>query len=157
MMKFLITEILQSHIVSFFLGLIFSAFKDAEPARYCRDECYSYSIFSAQISVTLFRASERWKGEAEQMYCRVSQWLRPGFRLVIGVINNLQVITTINYYIIAALHNVKSLHANLFSVSVLVFTGLNTGTIIVSLNHTLQILHINNIFRSHIKSSQVDF
>jgi hypothetical protein len=29
-------------------------------------------------------------------------------------INNLQVITTINYYTIADLHNLQSLHTNLF-------------------------------------------
>jgi hypothetical protein len=49
---------------------------------------------------------------------------RRGFGLVIGFINNLQVITTINYYTIAALHDVQSLHTNLFSLSALVFTGL---------------------------------
>jgi hypothetical protein len=36
-----------------------------------------------------------------------------GFGLVIGFINNLQVINTINYYTVAALHNVHSLHTNL--------------------------------------------
>jgi hypothetical protein len=57
-------------------------------------------------------------------YCHVSQWLRRGFGLVIGFINNLQVPTTTNYYTIGALHNVQSLHTNLFSLSALVFTGL---------------------------------
>jgi hypothetical protein len=38
----------------------------------------------------------------------MSQWLRRGFGLVIGFINNLQVVTTINYYIIVALHNLQS-------------------------------------------------
>jgi hypothetical protein len=46
------------------------------------------------------------------------------FGLVIGFINNLQVVTTINYYTIAALHNVQSLHTNLFGLSALVFTDL---------------------------------
>jgi hypothetical protein len=55
-------------------------------------------------------------------YCHVSQWLRRGFGLVIGFINNLQVVTTINYYTIADLHNVQSLHTNLFSPSALDFT-----------------------------------
>jgi hypothetical protein len=57
-------------------------------------------------------------------YCHVSQCLRRGFRFVIGFIGYLQVITTINYYIIAALHNVQSLHTNIFRLSALVFTGL---------------------------------
>jgi hypothetical protein len=47
---------------------------------------------------------------------------KDGFGLVIGFINNL---TTINYYTIADLHNLQSLHANLFSLSALVFTDLS--------------------------------
>jgi hypothetical protein len=35
-----------------------------------------------------------------------------------------QVVTTINYYIIAALHNLQSLHTNLFDLPALVLTGL---------------------------------
>jgi hypothetical protein len=46
---------------------------------------------------------------------RVTQWLKTGFGLVIWFINNLQVVTTINYYTIAALHTVQSPHTNLFS------------------------------------------
>jgi hypothetical protein len=70
------------------------------------------------------------------------------FGLVIGFINHIQVVTTINYYTIAALqitvqgqdfmahplhthahahayaHNLQSLHTNLFSLSTLVFTDL---------------------------------
>jgi hypothetical protein len=41
--------------------------------------------------------------------------IKDGFGLVIGFINHFQVITTINYYTIAALHNLQSLHTNLFS------------------------------------------
>jgi hypothetical protein len=47
-----------------------------------------------------------------------------GVGLVIGFINHLQVVTTYNYYSVAALHNLKSLHTNPFSLSALVFTGL---------------------------------
>jgi hypothetical protein len=47
-----------------------------------------------------------------------------GFWLVIGFINNLQVVTTINYYTIAALHNLQSLHTNIFSLSALVLIDL---------------------------------
>jgi hypothetical protein len=42
-----------------------------------------------------------------KMYCCVSQ-----FRLVIGFSNYLQVVSTINYYIISALDNVQSLNAH---------------------------------------------
>jgi hypothetical protein len=47
-----------------------------------------------------------------------------GFGLVIGFIDNLQVVTTINSYTITALHNLQSLHTNLFTLSTLVFTDL---------------------------------
>jgi hypothetical protein len=52
------------------------------------------------------------------------QWLKTGFGLVTGFINNLQVVTTIIYYTIAALHNLHSLHINLLSLSALVFMDL---------------------------------
>jgi hypothetical protein len=57
-------------------------------------------------------------------YCHMYQLLKMGFGLVIEFINNLEVVTTINYYTTAALHNLQSLHTNLFSLSALVFTGL---------------------------------
>jgi hypothetical protein len=57
-------------------------------------------------------------------YCHVYQWLRRGFGLVIGFINNLQVVTTINYYTTAALQNLQSLHTDLLSLSALVLTDL---------------------------------
>jgi hypothetical protein len=44
------------------------------------------------------------------------------FGLVIGFINNLQVVTTITYYTVTYLQNLHSLHANLFSLSVTVFS-----------------------------------
>jgi hypothetical protein len=44
--------------------------------------------------------------------------------LVIGIINNLQVVTTINYYTLTDLYKLQSLHTNLFGLSALVFTGL---------------------------------
>jgi hypothetical protein len=40
-----------------------------------------------------------------------------GFGLVIGFINHLHVVTTNNYYTIADLHNLQSLHTNLLSLS----------------------------------------
>jgi hypothetical protein len=56
--------------------------------------------------------------------CHVSQWLRSGFGLLLEFINNIQAVTAIDYYTIAASHNVQTLHTNLFSLSALVFTGL---------------------------------
>jgi hypothetical protein len=47
-----------------------------------------------------------------------------GQGLLIGFINHLQVVTAINYYTVAALHNLQSLHTNLFSLSALDFTDL---------------------------------
>jgi hypothetical protein len=57
-------------------------------------------------------------------YCHVYGWLKMGFGLVIGFINNLQVVTTLNYYAIAALRNLQSLNTNLFSLSALVLSDL---------------------------------
>jgi hypothetical protein len=54
-------------------------------------------------------------------YCHMSQWLKMGFGLVIGFIIHLQPITAMNYYTVAALHNLRSLHTNLFSLSALVW------------------------------------
>jgi hypothetical protein len=44
------------------------------------------------------------------------------FGLVIRFNNHLQVVTTNNYYIIAELHNLQSLHTNHLSLYSLVFT-----------------------------------
>jgi hypothetical protein len=43
------------------------------------------------------------------------------FKRVIRFINHIQVVTTNNYYTIADLHNLQSLHINLLSVFPLVF------------------------------------
>jgi hypothetical protein len=48
-------------------------------------------------------------------YCHVYLCLKAGFRLVIGFINNLEVVTAINYSTIADLHKLQSLHTNLLS------------------------------------------
>jgi hypothetical protein len=42
--------------------------------------------------------------------------------MVIGVVNNLQVVTTNNLYTIADLHSLQSLHTNLLSLFKIVFT-----------------------------------
>jgi hypothetical protein len=49
---------------------------------------------------------------------------KTGFGLVIGFINNPQVVTTINSYTVTDLHNLKSLRSNLLSLSAIVFTYL---------------------------------
>jgi hypothetical protein len=54
---------------------------------------------------------------------RVTVTIRHGFGSATGFINNLQVVTTISYYTIAALYNLQSLHTKLFSLSPLVYTG----------------------------------
>jgi hypothetical protein len=54
-------------------------------------------------------------------YCSVFGRLETRFGLLIGFINNLQVVTTITYYTIAGLHNLQSLHTDLFSLSPLIF------------------------------------
>jgi hypothetical protein len=55
-------------------------------------------------------------------YCNVFGRLETRFAFFIGFINNLQVVTTINYNTVAGLHNLQSLHTNLFSLSPLIFT-----------------------------------
>jgi hypothetical protein len=77
--------------------------------------------------------------------------------LVIGFINNLQVVTTINYYLLL-LYTIYN-HSTLISSVYLHLSSwiYNTGTIKVSLNHTLPIsLHnsTHKVFKSHVKSSQ---
>jgi hypothetical protein len=62
-------------------------------------ECYTPSSESFRIYLIQF--------------CHVSQWLKTGFGLVIGFINNLQVVTRNYSYTIAVLHNFQSLHNNL--------------------------------------------
>jgi hypothetical protein len=46
------------------------------------------------------------------------------FGLVVGFINNSQVVTTINYDTVAGLHNLQSLHANILSLPLVIFTYL---------------------------------
>jgi hypothetical protein len=52
------------------------------------------------------------------------QWPKTGVGLAIGFTNNPQAATASNYHIIATIHNVQSLHTNLFSLSALIFMGL---------------------------------
>jgi hypothetical protein len=93
-------------------------------------------------------------------YCHMSWWLKMGVGLVIGFINHLRIVTTINYYTIADFH--PTIHSNLiFSVYLRYFSRIyNTETIKVSLNHTLPIslcYSTYKVFKSHVKSSQTDF
>jgi hypothetical protein len=62
--------------------------------------------------------------EALLRYFHVYGWLKTGLGLVLGFINNLQVVTTINSYTIVDLHNLQSLHTNLLTLFPLVFTDL---------------------------------
>jgi hypothetical protein len=76
----------------------------------------------------------------------MSQWLKTGFGLVIGFINQLQVVTRNNDNIVTDFHTTK--HSTLISSIYLHWSSriYNTGTVIVSLNYTFQILHINEAF-----------
>jgi hypothetical protein len=81
------------------------------------------------------------------------------FRLVIGFINHLVVVTTVNYYI-TDFHTTK--HSSPISSVYLHWSSriYNAGTIKVTQNHKLAIpLHssTHKVFKSHVKSSQVDF
>jgi hypothetical protein len=93
------------------------------------------------------------------IYIHMYWWLKMGFGLVIGFINHLQVVTANNYYTIADLHNLHSLHANLLSLFQLVFTILswqriyNTGTVQVSLITRSQYRCTTVHAISHTKSS----
>jgi hypothetical protein len=57
-------------------------------------------------------------------YGYVYQWLKRAFELVIGFINIVQVVTTINYYTTVALESLQSLHTNILNLSALVLTDL---------------------------------
>ena len=67
--------------------------------------------------------------------------LKPPFRLLIGLFNNLQVVNIINYNTVTGLHNLQILSTNLFTLSSVVFTysQYNMGAIPVSLYYTLPI------------------
>jgi hypothetical protein len=67
-----------------------------------------------------------------------------GVGLLIGFINNLQVVTTINYYTTVGLHNAQSLHTDLFTLAALVFSLTESQT-------------PNKASSSHNKSSLADF
>jgi hypothetical protein len=80
-------------------------------------------------------------------------WPRHGCGLVIRFINNLQVVTTNNYYTLADLHNLRSLHTNLFSLSPLVF--MDKGLPKSHTPNTTALQH-TEVFKSHVKSSQAN-
>jgi hypothetical protein len=89
----------------------------------------------------------------------VYQWLKTRFGLLIWFINHLQVVTTINFHTIADLHITK--HATPISSVYLHQSSriYDTGTIKVSLYHTLPIslcYSTHNVFKSRVKSSQAD-
>jgi hypothetical protein len=83
---------------------------------------------------------------------------KTGFGLVIGFINRLQVVTTINYDTVPDFYTTK--HSTLIS-SVYIHSSriYHAGTIQVSLNHTFPIslyYSTHKAFKSHVKSSQAD-
>jgi hypothetical protein len=57
-------------------------------------------------------------------FCNVYGRLKTGFKLAIGFITNLQIVTTINYDTINDLHSLQSFHTNLFSLFALAFMEL---------------------------------
>jgi hypothetical protein len=81
----------------------------------------------------------------------VSQWLRRRFGLVIGFIGHLQIVTANNCNTIADLHNLQSLHSNLFILSALVLMDLSHR-----IYNTLTKSHIPNIsVLQHTQSLQI--
>jgi hypothetical protein len=90
----------------------------------------------------------------------VSQCLEREFGLVTGFIGYLRVVTTNNYNTVTDFLTTK--YSTLISSVYLHQSSriYNTGTIKVSLNHTLPIpLHYSThkVFKSHVKYSQADF
>jgi hypothetical protein len=71
------------------------------------------------------------------IYCHVSLWLKMGFRLVIEFSNNLQAVTTNNYYTITDFHTFQSsvAHALGFSVSSSCLLAIDLNTEISTSNH----------------------
>jgi hypothetical protein len=122
-------------------------------------------IWNDDIPTPQGQSHVTWHSLLSASYCHVFGWLRCWFALVIGFINNLQVITTNNYYTLADLQNLQSLHTNFSvyfykpSLSASCKWIYKMGTIKVSLNYTLPIpMHYSThkVFKLHCKSSQVD-
>jgi hypothetical protein len=95
-----------------------------------------------------------------KLYCHVYGRIKTGFGLVIGFIDHLLVVSTINYNTVTDVHATK--HSTLISSVYLHYPSRNYNTVAikVSLNHTLPILlyySTYNIFKSHVKFSQADF
>jgi hypothetical protein len=79
---------------------------------------YGYS----EENIDILDYSPKWPTMKISTYCHVYYWLKTGCGLVIGFVNHLQVVTTNNYYTIAYVHNLQSLHTNILSLFPLVFT-----------------------------------
>jgi ribonucleotide reductase beta subunit family protein with ferritin-like domain len=93
-------------------------------------------------------------------YCHVYQWLKTGFGLVIKFLNHLQAVTTNDCKTVTDFHTTK--YSTLISSVYLHYSSriYNTGTMKVSLNHTLSIslcYCTHKVFKSQIKSSQASF
>jgi hypothetical protein len=89
-------------------------------------------------------------------YCHVYGWLKTAFGLVIGFINNLQVVTTVNYYNITDFHTFQSTvaHALGFSVSTsLLATDLNTETSTSNHYEIILLFHLQSLWNLGTKKS----
>jgi hypothetical protein len=93
----------------------------------CERECECAWVCRRKGTEIILRVQTWWLQPvivfaANTKYCHVYQRPKVGFRLVTGFTNDLQVANITNYYIIADLHNLQSLHANLVSLLLIVFT-----------------------------------
>jgi hypothetical protein len=80
--------------------------------------------------------------------------------LVIGLFNNLQLGTTINYNTVAGLHTLQTLHYNLFTLSSVVFTYLQRGSYpSLTESHTPNVIVLQNsqVLKSHSRSPHGGF
>jgi hypothetical protein len=66
-----------------------------------------------RLTKIIYTEQERENPDREFKENDTVTWLKTGIQFVIGFINHLQVVTTINYYTIAALHILQPSHTNL--------------------------------------------
>jgi hypothetical protein len=82
--------------------------------------------------------------------------LKTPLGLLIGLFNNLPIVTTINYYTVAGLHTLQTLHNNLFTLPSVVFTYSQRGSYPSPIeSHTPNITvlqYSHRILKTHNKS-----